>query len=105
MARIRYSEAVRQRAVRLVRQSQTPISQVAEKIGCSVNTIHLWLKESKPDSRKTTSQEESATFIPVKLLDQKSSSVEIVTPNGFTLKLADAHPQFPAELLGALGPC
>ena len=109
MPRIRYSEAVRRRAVRLVLESQTPVTQVAEKIGCSANTVHLWLKQHKVDSqgdhRKASSQEETATFIPVNLIDQKSSSVEIVTPNGFTLKFAESHPQFIAELLGVLGSC
>lgn len=109
MPRIRYSEAVRQRAVRLVLESQTPIAQVAKKIGCSVNTIHLWLKGHEPNSKsghhELITQEEAATFIPVNLIDQKPMGVEIVTPSGFTLKLVEANPQFIAELLGALGSC
>ena len=46
-----------------------------------------------------------ATFIPVNLIDQKSATIEIITPNGFTLKLADTDPQYIAELLGVLGSC
>jgi hypothetical protein len=46
-----------------------------------------------------------ATFIPVNLIDQKSATIEIVTPDGFTLKLVDADPQYIAELLGVLGSC
>ena len=46
-----------------------------------------------------------ATFIPVNLIDPKSSSVEIITPDGFTLKLTDTNPQYIAELLGILGSC
>ena len=109
MPRIRYSEAVRQRAVRLVRESHMPITHVAKKIGCSVNTIHLWLKDHKPNSKsdhcETISQEEVATFIPVKLIDQKSPSVEIVTPNGFTLKFSETHQRFITELLSELASC
>lgn len=109
MPRIRYSEAVRDRAVRLVLESQIPLSQVAKKIGCSVNTVHLWLKGRKPDSksgrREVVSEEESATFIPVNLIDQKPTAIEIVTPNGFTLKLAESNPRFIAELLSELAPC
>ena len=109
MPRIRYSEAVRQRAIRLVRESHTPITQFAKKIGCSVNTVHLWLKDHKPNSKsghpKTISQEESATFIPVKLIDQKSSSVEIVTPEGFTLKFSEIHLRFITELPCELTSC
>lgn len=109
MPRIRYSEAVRQRAVRLVLESQTPIAQVAKKVGCSVNTVHLWLKQHKVDSqsdhRKASSQEESATFIPVNLIDPKPAGIEIVTPSGFTLKLAEVNPRFIAELLSELASC
>ena len=47
----------------------------------------------------------AATFIPVNLIDQKSSTVEIVTPDGFTLKLTGTDPQYIAELLGVLGSC
>ena len=46
-----------------------------------------------------------ATFIPVNLIDQKSSTVEIVTPDGFTLKLTGTDPQYIAELLGVRGSC
>ena len=47
----------------------------------------------------------AATFIPVNLIDQKSATIEIVTPDGFTLKLTDTDPQYIAELLGVLGSC
>ena len=109
MPRIRYSEAVRDRAVHLVLESHLPIAQVAKKIGCSVNTIHLWLKCHKADSKsgrhKVMSEAEEATFIPVELVEAKNNSVEIVTPNGFTLRLHDANSQFIAELLRELAPC
>jgi transposase-like protein len=109
MPRIRYSEAVRDRAVRLVLESQIPIAQVARKIGCSVNTVHLWLKCRRPGSksghREEMSEEESASFTPVNLIDPKAAAIEIVTPNGFTLKLAEANLRFIAELLRELAAC
>jgi len=132
MPRIRYSAAVRDQAVRLVLDSQKPLAQVAEKFGCSVSTLQNWLKDhrqsasgnrqgvkaprpgvknSKPADSKSgrhivaDKEVSAATFIPVNLIDQKSSAVEIVTPNGFTLKLTDANPQYIAELLGVLGSC
>jgi transposase-like protein len=148
MPRIRYSAAVRDHAVRLVLESQKPLTHVAGKFGCSVSTLQNWLKDyrqsasgnrqrvkdhkpkqgvkaskpgvknsrqadspsKRPDSksgRHTVADKEvsPATFIPVNLIDQKSATVEIVTPDGFTLKLADANPQYIAELLGVLGSC
>jgi hypothetical protein len=43
------------------------------------------------------SEEESARFIPVNLIDQTPTAIEIVTPNGFTLKLAESNPRFNDE--------
>ena len=131
MPRIRYSDAVRAQAVRLVLESQQPLTQVARQFGCSVSALQNWLKDhrqgvkghrqsvkdqpSQPQSPKpgvkkfkqTVADKSSspATFIPVHLIDQKLTSIEIVTPDGFTLKLIDAHPQYIAELLGILGSC
>jgi transposase-like protein len=132
MPRIRYSDAVRDQAVRLVLDSQKPITQVADKFGCSVSTLQNWLKDHKQgvkapkpgvkNSRQADSKSKrcdsksgrhvvtdnhvsAATFIPVNLIDQKSATIEIVTPDGFTLKLADTDPQYIAELLGVLGSC
>jgi transposase-like protein len=106
MPRIRYSAAVRDQAVRLVLESRRPIRQVARKFGCSENTLQVWLKahrqghkashqaDAKVGHPAVAKQEASlATFIPVNLMEQKSTTLEIVTPNGFTLKLVDSHPQ------------
>ena len=146
MPRIRYSDAVRGQAVRLVLESQKPITQVAKKFGCSVSTLQNWLKDHRQSTSgnrqsikdhrqsasgnrqgvkaprpgvKNSKQTDSkpgrhivddnhvpaATFIPVNLIDQKSATIEIVTPDGFTLKLTDTDPQYIAELLGVLGSC
>ena len=125
MPRIRYSDAVRDQAVRLVLESQKPIAHVAEKFGCSVSTLQNWLRDHRQEvkgdksgvknsnlsdsksGRHAVADKEvsAATFIPVNLIDQKSASIEIVTPGGFTLKLADANPQYIAELLRVLGSC
>jgi hypothetical protein len=118
MPQIRYSDAVRAQAVRLVLESQKPLTEVARKFGCSVSALQHWLKahrqapeSPKPGGVKKFKQAVAdkdvspATFIPVNLIDQKSSTVEIITPNGFTLKLTDTHPRYIAELLGILGSC
>ena len=131
MPRIRYSDAVRDQAVRLVLESQKPLTQVAKKFGCSVSALQRWLKshrpgvkdhQPKPKDHQANPQTPKpgvkkfqqavadkspppATFIPVNLIDQKSTSIEIVTPDGFTLKLTDTHPQYIAELLRELLCC
>jgi transposase-like protein len=125
MPRIRYSDAVRDQAVRLVLDSQKPLTHVVEKFGCSVSTLQNWLRDhrqgikgDKPDAKNSKLSDSksgrhvvagkevsAATFIPVNLIDQKSATIEIVTPDGFTLKLADGNPQYIAELLGVLGSC
>ena len=125
MPRIRYSDAVRDQAVRLVLESQKPITHVAEKFGCSVSTLQNWLRDHrqdikgyKPDAKNSKLSDSkpgrhavadhdvsAATFIPVNLIDPKSATIEIVTPDGFTLKLTDTDPQYIAELLGVLGSC
>lgn len=52
-----YSPEVRERAVRLVREhaNEYPslwlaIESIAPKIGCSVNTLHNWVKRAQIDS-------------------------------------------------------
>jgi len=117
MPPIRYSDAVRAQAVRLVLESQKPLAQVAKKFGCSVSVLQHWLKAHRQGTKTpqggvkkfkhavTDKDGSPATFIPVNLIDQKSTSIEIITPDGFTLKLTDTHPQYIAELLGILGSC
>jgi hypothetical protein len=46
-----------------------------------------------------------ASFVPVKVVDSpQTHSAEIVLPNGMTICLPDATPQYLAELLHALVP-
>jgi len=117
MPRIRYSDHVRAQAVRLVLESHKPMTQVARKFGCSVSALQRWLKAHRQGAKSpksgikksrqpvTDQRPSPATFIPVHLIDQKSTTIEIVTPNGFTLKLTDTPPQYIAELLRILGSC
>lgn len=107
MPRIRYSEEVRQRAVSLVLESRSPVAQVARDTGCSINTVHLWLKQHRrqQDGRPEDRHKEKATFVPVNIIDGKSHPVEILMPSGVTIKLTDASPRYVAELLNVLASC
>ena len=51
MPRIRYSDAVRAQAVRLVLESQKPLTQVAGKFGCSVSALQNWLKAHRQGAK------------------------------------------------------
>ena len=99
MPRIRYTEEVRQRALTLALESSLPATQVAREVGCSVNTVHLWIKQHR---QPIDQQHKKATFVPVNIIDAGNHPIEIVTPNGITIRLTDASPQYVAELLNVL---
>jgi transposase-like protein len=101
MPRTYFSAEVKREAVDLVLQSRLPIGVAAQQIGCSTNALHNWLKKH----RQQHSPPESPSFVPVTLIEPKVSSIEIVTPDGFTLRLTDASPKYIAELLHAIIPC
>lgn len=57
--RSRYSAEVRERAVRLVKQSEgdhgsewAAITSVASKMGCTAETLRKWVRQSERDSGK-----------------------------------------------------
>ena len=54
-----YSEEVRERAVRLVREQRdahdtewAAIRSIAEKIGCTAETLRLWVRQAERDAGK-----------------------------------------------------
>jgi transposase-like protein len=102
MPRIRYSAEVRAEAVARVLDSHTPVTQVARDVGCTINTIHDWLKKHR---RQNSSPNGPATFVPIKVIDSQHHPVEVVLTNGITIRLTDASPRSLAELLHALSSC
>ena len=103
MSRIRYSVEVRQDAISRVIHSHTPIAQVARDLGCTAGTLHSWLKKHQAQTVSVGAPPEAA-FVPIKITDSPSHSVEIVLPNGIMIRLSDASPQYLAELVLALAP-
>jgi transposase-like protein len=106
MPRIHFSAEARQAAVDLVLTSGIPVAQVAREVGCSVATLHAWTRKHRRSlDPPAVGQESPATFVPVKVIEAKLPSVEIVAPNGFIVRLADFSPQSLAELLTTVASC
>jgi transposase-like protein len=105
MPGVRYTEAVRQQAIVHALDPQTTIAQVARDVGCSLVTINRWLREHRQQDAPPPTSPGKATFVPVNIIDDRNHHVEIVTQNGITLRLADASPQYIAELLNAIALC
>ena len=105
MSGIRYSSALRQRAISLVLDSHLPITQVAQDIGCSVSGLNLWLRKHRQQNDSPTDFPNKPAFLPVNVIDSLSPPVEIIIPNGITIRLSDASPAYIAELLHAIAPC
>ena len=99
MSRIRYSVEVQQHAVRRVCDTHISAAQVAREVGCTPCTIHHWVKkyqETKAPSSRPPS------FVPVKVIDSPTHSVEIILPTGITLRLNDSTPQSLVSLIRRL---
>ena len=99
MPRHSFSAEVKSQAIDLVLHSGLTVASAAQQIGCSVNALQNWLKKHRQQNTDT----EPPTFVPLTLSDSKPSSVEIVTPNGFTVRLT--QPLSLGELLAAISSC
>jgi transposase-like protein len=101
MPRTYFSPEVKQQAIDLVLQSPLSVAVAAQQIGCSVNALHSWLKKYRQQQNPDTAS--SPTFVPITLVDPKSAPIEIITPNGFTVRLH--NPLSLGELLAAIASC
>lgn len=101
MPRTYFSAEVKREAVDLVLQSHLSVGVAAQQTGCSVNALHNWLRKH----RQQHAEAKPSTFVPLTLVDPTPTSVEIVTPNGFIIRLTDASPKYIAELLHAFSTC
>ena len=101
MPRTYFSSEVKQQAIDLVLQSEFTVATAAQQTGCSINALHSWLKKYRQQQNPDTAS--SPTFVPITLVDPKSSAIEIITPNGFTVRLN--NPLSLSELLAAIASC
>lgn len=107
MDRIRYSEEVRQDALRQILENHASAQSVAEQIGCTVNSIHGWLRRHRQSTNANT-QKADATFLPVRLVDyeqNENNRIKLTLSNGLTLKIADASPEFVARIVREIASC
>jgi len=100
MPRTYFSPEVKQQAIALVLDDHLTVASAAQQVGCSVNALHHWLKKHR---QRGTATESPLTFVPVTLVDPKPASIEIVTPNGFTIRLHS--PISLGELLAVITSC
>ena len=105
MPQSHYSAEVREHAIALVCESRLSVNQAAQKVGCSATSLHNWLKQHQKMTIHKKSTTDKSTFVPVTIIDSTNQSVEITTPTGITIRLANASPTYLAELLLALAPC
>jgi len=100
-----YTEKVRQQAIARALAPNTTIAQVAHEVGCSIHTMHRWLREHRQSKTTTTVTQDQAAFIPVNIVDFQNHHVEIVIPGGIIVRLTNPSPQYIAELLNAFTSC
>jgi transposase-like protein len=104
MSHVRFAEDVKRHAADLALHSDLAVTEIARQTGCSVNTLHSWIKKYRQEQKVVTETPTPPTFVPVTLVDPKPTSIEIVTPNGFIVRLVDA-PLSLGELLAAVASC
>jgi transposase len=46
-SRTQYSDEYKSEAVRLVRESDKPVSQIARELGVNANVLHRWVREER----------------------------------------------------------
>ena len=102
MPRTYFSPEVKQQALALVLvlDDRLTVASAAQQVGCSVNALHHWLKKHR---QRGTATESPLSFVPVTFVDPKPSVVEIVTPNGFTIRLHSPIPL--SDLLAVITSC
>jgi len=102
MPSVRYSAEIRSAAVARVLSHQTSASQTARDLGCSINSLHSWIKKYRQQQEQPNPSPEQASFVPVQVI-ASNPSIEIITPNGYTVRLN--APLALGELLAALAAC
>jgi transposase-like protein len=101
MSRTYFSAEVKCQAIDLVLRDRLTVATAAQQVGCSINALHGWIKKYHQEQHPVPPS--PPTFVPITLADPKSSSIEIITPNGFTVRLNT--PISLGELLAAIASC
>lgn len=104
----RFTKEEREKAVRMVESGKT-ISEAAKEIGGSANTVRRWIIPGiqQTDTQISKDGKYEAGFIPVTLSDIKAemSKMEIVTPNGYTIRIEANGIEAISEILGVIREC
>jgi len=100
MPRTYFSPEVKQHAIALVLDDHLTVAAAAQQVGCSVNALHSWIKKYRQVQSAGIT---APTFVPITLVDSVPNGIEIVTPNGFTIRLHS--PISLGKLLAAITSC
>ena len=118
MPRIRYNTEVRTDILRRIHDGELSHAQAAREVGCSLSTIQQWIHPRRhntspasrlvPDSSSPDtlvprlSHDTQASFIPIRLTDTRSTTLELTMPTGMHMRLIGVAPDFVIEVLKTL---
>ena len=67
----RYSPEFRTEAVRLARESDTPLRQVAHDLGVNLTTLKSWLQAARPLAREALKEDERSELLRLRRENQQ----------------------------------
>lgn len=116
MPRIRYSPEVRSDILRRVESGELSHAQAAREVGCSLSTIQQWVHPRRYNTSPTSElgpdssgpliprhpHDAQASFIPIRLTDTRSTTLELTTPTGTHICLIGVTSDFMIEVLKTL---
>lgn len=92
--RSKYSPEFRERSVRVARESERPITQVAQDLGIHPETLRLWVRQDEANDgtrtdRLTTAEREELTALRKEIRDLRRSNEILKAASVFFAKELD----------------
>ena len=94
----KYSDALRERAVRLVFESQRPIAHVARDLGIHKEALRLWVRQAEADAgtrndRLTTEERERLKALEREVRELRKANEILKAASVFFAKELDGTPR------------
>ena len=115
MPRIRSSSEVRADILHRVQSGALSHAQAAREVGCSLSTIQQWIHPRRPNTNSSSHPVPSsssssppmpqyphdvqASFIPIRLTDTRSATLELTMSTGTHMRLIGVTSDFIIEVL------